>query len=506
MKHLYLLLVLTLVLLAAGRAQVTNVVVNGVSANFTFASGSTITWSYNIPPGSSTNIEIWLDLNTNGVIDPASDKVLFTFAQVDGDTNGNGGPPDQDGLANGSVIFSQPVGLAPQHYVMKFTNNGSSATIGGTITPLASPAFTVSGHVTPPAGKSAQYILIEANRNGGAPNFWDGITDGSGNYTIEMSSDTAGNPWRLALQTQFPPNLPTPAETLVVIDGNITGINFGYTAAAAQVAGFLKDENGLPIIDRDVNLNDNSSHFFSARTDIAGFFQVGIPLAALSSQPWSLSNSTNGQFTTTEMQARANLPAINPGDSLFRILTVYKANSTIKGRVLYNGAPMPFSWYVAALADSQQATTGSTPFTGDFTVGVSDKFPTYTLTVWNLPFGFDPPNVPASPGDTGIVLNVTVTSVIERAPGVPTTFALLQNYPNPFNPTTSISYDLPREAFVHLSVYNLLGEEVARLVNEEQHAGKYTASFSAASLPSGIYLYRLTAGGVSSVKKMILMK
>ena len=74
------------------------------------------------------------------------------------------------------------------------------------------------------------------------------------------------------------------------------------------------------------------------------------------------------------------------------------------------------------------------------------------------------------------------------------------------HPATAISYDLPSETFVHLSVYNLLGEEVARLVNEQQRAGKYTASFNAAALPSGIYLYRLTAGGVSSVKKMTLMK
>jgi len=116
------------------------------------------------------------------------------------------------------------------------------------------------------------------------------------------------------------------------------------------------------------------------------------------------------------------------------------------------------------------------------------------------------PNIVAHPGDAGIIIDITTVSVIDREPGVPSRLALLQNYPNPFNPATEISYDIPRATLVRLSVYNLLGEEVARLVDEEQRAGKYTASLNATALPSGVYLYRLTAGGVSEVKKMVLMK
>ncbi len=75
----------------------------------------------------------------------------------------------------------------------------------------------------------------------------------------------------------------------------------------------------------------------------------------------------------------------------------------------------------------------------------------------------------------------------------PTSFALEQNYPNPFNPETSIRYDLPEAAFVRLSIYNPLGQEVATLVNEQEPPGSYQVKFNATSLPSGMYFYRLQA-------------
>jgi hypothetical protein len=407
MKHLPLLIILllTLVLGASVHAQLTNLLVNGVSTNFTMVSGNTISWSYNIPPGSATTIEIWIDVNTNGIIDPLIDKTFNIFTQTDGDTNGNGGPPDMDGLVNGAVVFSQPVGLAPQTYIMKFTNNSSSVTIRGTITPLASPAYTISGHVTPPAGKSAEYIVVEANRSEQhQPNFWNGLTNVSGNYTIQMNSDTAGNPWHIRLSTSFPPNLPIPAETLIVIDGNKTGINFSFVAAAAQVKGSLTDENNNPIVDKDVYVHDTSSSSYSARTDLGGLFQIGIPLSALHGQTWTLESSTNGPLTTTELKAIVNLPVINPGDTLIRQLKIYTVNSEIRGTVRVDGSPASFM-NLELQSDSGEAITMS-DFSGKFTAGVSNKIYNYNIIVWNVPFGWSVQNVTAHPGDTTVVVNI----------------------------------------------------------------------------------------------------
>jgi hypothetical protein len=93
---------------------------------------------------------------------------------------------------------------------------------------------------------------------------------------------------------------------------------------------------------------------------------------------------------------------------------------------------------------------------------------------------------------------------------VPKVFALNQNYPNPFNPTTEIGYSIEKAGMVSLKVYNMLGQEVATLVNGPQEAGIYTVSFNTSKgtlgLSSGVYLYRLEAGSFISTKKLVLMK
>ena len=88
----------------------------------------------------------------------------------------------------------------------------------------------------------------------------------------------------------------------------------------------------------------------------------------------------------------------------------------------------------------------------------------------------------------------------------PTSYKLLQNYPNPFNPSTKIEYSIPEESFVTLKVYNLIGQEVATLVNKHQKAGTYQSDFNAEGLQSGIYVARLSAGDFSKSVKMTFLK
>ncbi len=91
-------------------------------------------------------------------------------------------------------------------------------------------------------------------------------------------------------------------------------------------------------------------------------------------------------------------------------------------------------------------------------------------------------------------------------PNNPNRYSLSLAYPNPFNPTTTIQYSIPEQFYVTLRVYDILGREVATLVNEEKLAGSYQVEFNAAGLSSGIYFYRIQAGGYVETKKMILMK
>jgi hypothetical protein len=89
---------------------------------------------------------------------------------------------------------------------------------------------------------------------------------------------------------------------------------------------------------------------------------------------------------------------------------------------------------------------------------------------------------------------------------VPVQFELKQNYPNPFNPTTTISWQSPVGSHQTLKVYDVLGNEVATLVNEYREAGRYEVTFDASNLASGMYLYRLQSGSFVETKKMILIK
>ena len=85
-------------------------------------------------------------------------------------------------------------------------------------------------------------------------------------------------------------------------------------------------------------------------------------------------------------------------------------------------------------------------------------------------------------------------------------YSLNQNYPNPFNPSTRISYSIPSQSHISLKLYDVLGREVAILMNKEQPVGNYEVEFDASDLTSGVYFYRIQAGDFVETKKMVLMK
>ena len=95
---------------------------------------------------------------------------------------------------------------------------------------------------------------------------------------------------------------------------------------------------------------------------------------------------------------------------------------------------------------------------------------------------------------------------VNEVPGNPQTYSLEQNFPNPFNPSTIIRFSIPEQGLVTLKVFNLLGEEVATLINTEMTTGTYDVDFRATSVSSGIYFYTLTSGNFISTKKMIVLK
>ncbi len=511
---LFFLFVLCVGLVGSANAQISNLIIVNSDTTFTMVSGSQISWSFNIPNGASTAIEIWLDVNGNGAIDTSVDKQRVSFEETDGDTNGNNGPSDMDGLVNGHVEFAFDLGFAPGNWIMQFSQGGTTLTRHGTITPLTSPAHTISGYVTAPSGKSPRYVFVQLNRNEEhQPNFWEAITDSSGYYAIKMNADTAGNPWRVRMADHynpFPPNVCSPTDYEVTITGNHSGFDFSFVSSAAKVVGYLKDENGTAISGVNVSLHGmNSSNFNrESNTDGSGYFEIGLSVSELSNDDFNLQSSFDeNNSTPSYIAAQKVIHGIHNTDSLFYDLVAYSVNSTIQGTVRVNGNPPGMSMQVSgSVQDSGYTSTHIDSATGNFSLPVSNKLYNYNLWVNNLGPNYFITNVTAHPGETGVIINITVTGVLEREPGIPSQFTLHQNYPNPFNPTTTIDYDLPTANYVSLKVYNVLGNEVMSLINQEQEPGKYRATIDASALPSGIYFCHLNAGTFSGMKKMILTK
>ncbi len=127
----------------------------------------------------------------------------------------------------------------------------------------------------------------------------------------------------------------------------------------------------------------------------------------------------------------------------------------------------------------------------------------------------DPENFPHGFGPQGDVIRIynyvrlvrggLVTDVPNEESSLPDEFKLEQNYPNPFNPTTKINYSINKSGKVSLKVFNILGNEIAELINERKEPGNYSVTFNASNLPSGVYFYQLIADDFSATKKMILL-
>lgn len=158
---------------------------------------------------------------------------------------------------------------------------------------------------------------------------------------------------------------------------------------------------------------------------------------------------------------------------------------------------------------SNPVTSREWDFDNDGTVDATEQNPSHTYTS----AGDYTVRLVVTNGTTSDTLirnnyiKVTGTTAIEdNLSQVPGKFSLGQNYPNPFNPATKIKYSIPEKSNVILKVYDILGQEVATLINEIKKPGFYEENFDGENLPSGIYIYRITAGKFISVRKMILLK
>jgi hypothetical protein len=187
----------------------------------------------------------------------------------------------------------------------------------------------------------------------------------------------------------------------------------------------------------------------------------------------------------------------------FNGVTVTDLNPTFSDDTEYNvkdntSSPLVVQWsgkysYSNRAADS---TTGKTILKLGTKIGSLTGIVYFSFNQYKI--------VPRTNAD---FVGVSTTSVAERSgSAVPASYELSQNYPNPFNPSTVIQYGLPTAGMTTVKVYNVLGQDVATLVNEIQAPGMYTVRFNASSLSSGVYFFRVQSGSFSAVKRMMLLK
>ena len=491
--------------------QISSLLVNGSSTYFSMESGGQLSWSYDLPIGGTATLAIWIDANGNSTLEPGTDVMWQSFYQIDGRDDLNG-PPDMDGQVNGQIIFEMEVGLAPARYIMSFSNNSSTVSIPGIVSPLTSPVFTISGNVAVPLGQSAQYITIALenhSQNGGK--FWNAITDASGNFSVQMDADTSGNPWKLAIDNAeaLNPAIISPDRILLTIDEGVattyTGNNFIFTEVAAEINGTVTDDEGNLIIGADVYLGNNGGSLNRyVRTDITGTYRIGFLAAELpASNIWLGSGNAEDMSIVSAVY---RLPLINAGNTITKNLVIYRTNSTITGNVTLDGnAPNMNIEMYATVTDSGYVRT-FTDFNGNYTLNVSNKLYNYNVSPGYLPSNYNSYSITAHPGQTNVNFNFTLTDIESNQSLIPNEFSLEQNFPNPFNPSTSIRFNLPESGMVKLTLFNILGQEIKTLVNEFKESGVHTINFNASELNSGIYIYKIDSGSFTQTRKMTLIK
>ena len=137
---------------------------------------------------------------------------------------------------------------------------------------------------------------------------------------------------------------------------------------------------------------------------------------------------------------------------------------------------------------------------------VSSEENTLSLTVGQSIIGRSNNNLYSGEIGFWYQYEVILVNLDEEDNRIPIEYELFQNYPNPFNPHTTIEYSIPKECYVSLIVYDILGREVVKLVNEKQKEGTYKILFNGNKLASGFYVYRIKAGKYIETKKMVYLK
>ncbi|MEP0860861.1 MAG: T9SS type A sorting domain-containing protein [Ignavibacterium sp.] len=321
-----------------------------------------------------------------------------------------------------------------------------------------------------------------------------------------------------------------------VVDGVLTVIGAGSVSitSGGQLInnGTVEIQNSNSFGSAGGNIVNNGNFIRTTQTGtatVSGSFTnngvIEILIGTLSFTSSSLNNTAQGEIkglgTLSPGSNFTNDGAVSPGTSpgVLKVSGNYPQSSSGVLNIEIGGFDLNNRDSLSVTQQAQLNGTLNIVFTNNFTPQIGDVFP--FLSYQSRSGEFSQVNFPANvigyiqylSNGARIVIDST-TSVDEEdldqpdseKNKIPTTYELAQNYPNPFNPTTVISWQSPVSSHQTLKVYDVLGNQVATLVDEFREAGMFEITFRASNLSSGIYFYKLQAGDFVQTKKMILLK
>jgi hypothetical protein len=437
----------------------------------------------------------------------------------------------------GTLLFSKTV-------IVAFTVNGNISIETGAI------FKTQTSGITNPVGDLAHTLELKGNltHNGTSLDFRNGtsgstigvcnlILSGTGNSTITINgtySSTNGDFNAVKINK---------TGTGKVILGSNMYISGGSTTGPDIAQSNLVFVNGIIETGNFVLVHQSTTSAtvsgYSQASYVVGAMGRGISSSAAgnkvfpigdarSFRPFTLYSSTSGSATGHHAIVRCISGNANTGTSTFAG-GIDKVSAVRYYQIGYNTAPgtsgaasMGFNNFKPSYGTDDGVTANSNNVRVAYSVDRAVWTGMTQTTPDTVRFVTPPKQISPDALATAITLNQGSSMYVSLArasgsidnpltevrkeEGLPTSFELSQNYPNPFNPATSISFSIPKSAFVTLKIYNAIGQEVANLINEIKDPGNYKLNFDAAKLSSGIYFYRLEAGNFVSTKKMVLMK
>ena len=374
--------------------------VNGTPVN-TITQGDTLVWQVDCTPGGTVDFEIWMDLDGNQTLD-TNDVRLFTYSVTDGDSSGNDGPPDIDGL-NGFITSSiGAFGFAPISWGFVAKEGSTMATGFLTILPMPNPPGSVSGTVSFDDGHCPANVFVSTDLDN--PPFWNAITDSNGNYTINIGETGDYEIGVMYFNTYYIP----PEPQMVTVNGAVTGVDFVFHAPQCVITGALMDESGNLLLRpirmgvEDVGMNHDVGYGeFSDGQYLFGLypgtFRLNFESESLNPEYLSPVSWSNPYFTFT----------IDSGMTLTKDIVFYAPDTEIYARILMNGVPVstPGQFWVEAWNDTVGRMEISNDTTGLVVLPVkSGYFYSTDLRNEDIPPGFGVPGglhrEHIAPGDT----------------------------------------------------------------------------------------------------------